>query len=242
VERIVQRYREECGVEVHVQYGGSNLLLSQIEVSRRGDLYLAGEVGYVEQGRQKGLIAEVFPVCYVRPVIGVRKGNPKNITSCADLVRDDVRLAVVNPEAGALGKVVRRELAPTSIWDRVHDAVQKRGVYKPNVMEVANDVKLGSADAAFLWDCTVAQMPELEAVTVPEFQDVREQFTLGVLKNSTQPTGALRFARYLTACDRGLEVFQACGYQDVAPGEVWEPAPKVTPPAGEPVPQPAGTP
>jgi molybdenum ABC transporter molybdate-binding protein len=228
VEAVARRYQQEYGVEVQLQFGGANTLLTQIEVSKLGDLYLAGEAGYVESAREKGLVREILPVAHMRPVIAVRRGNKKGVHGLPDLMREDVRVALVNPEAGALGKVVRRVLEPYGVWGRLHENVLERGVYKPNVNDVANDVKLGSVDAGVVWDTTVNLMPELEAVRPPEFAEVREQVTLGVLAGAREPAAALRFARYLTAPERGAEVFRANGFPDTVPGDAWAETPQIT--------------
>jgi molybdate transport system substrate-binding protein len=224
VAEAAKRYREECGVEVQLEFGGSNILLSQIKVHPTGDLYLAGEQGYVELAREQGLVEEILPIAYMRPRFAVRKGNPKGLHALKDLLREDVRLALVNPEGGALGKVLRKMLGPSGVWAALDQAVQARGVYKPNVQDVANDLKLGSVDAASVWDTTVRLMPELEALEIPELAGGREQITLGVLKSARDPAAARRFARYLTARDRGLPIFAAHGFPETVAGNAWEPA------------------
>jgi ABC-type molybdate transport system substrate-binding protein len=99
-------------------------------------------------------------------------------------------------------------------------------VFKPTVNDVANDVKLGAVDAGIVWDVTVALYSELEAVVVPELSSARSEVSVCVLQSSTQPTEALRFARYLSARDRGLRRFQESGFE-VMPGDVWNPHPSV---------------
>src|SRR5262249_48634326 len=64
-------------------------------------------------------------------------------------------------------------------------------------------------------DCTVKQTPGLEAVTLPQFAGVRGQVVAAVLRDSTPPTAALQFARFLAAPDRGLPQFPANGPRPV---------------------------
>ena len=45
VEAIAAAYREELGIQVNLQYGGTGTLLSQIEVAKRGDLFIAADDG-----------------------------------------------------------------------------------------------------------------------------------------------------------------------------------------------------
>jgi ABC-type molybdate transport system substrate-binding protein len=50
------------------------------------------------------------------------------------------------------------------------------------------------------------------------------EITVAVLRSSRQPTEALRFARYLSARDKGLEAFRRHHYT-VVEGDVWAPEP-----------------
>jgi molybdenum ABC transporter molybdate-binding protein len=216
-------YEQESGVAVQVQYGGSQTLLANVEVGRRGDLYVPGDETYIQLARSKDLIDEVLPLARMTPVLAVRRGNPKNLRTIDDLQRPDVRLAQANPDAAAVGKLVRSALQKSGQWTEVK---KRTVVFKPTVNEVANDVKVGAADAGFLWDATLHQYPELEAVPLPELHDVAAHISASVLRGSTQPTAALRFARYLTARDKGLLHFQESGFQPVE-GDVWAENPEV---------------
>ena len=66
-----------------------------------------------------------------------------------------------NPEAAAIGRVAKAALGKSGIWE---DLAAKAITFKPTVNDLANDLKLGSADASILWDATVRQYPEIEAL------------------------------------------------------------------------------
>jgi len=53
---------------------------------------------------REGLAAECLPVAYQRPVIAVRQGNPKKIATLADLLAEDVTVALADPAQAAVGK------------------------------------------------------------------------------------------------------------------------------------------
>ncbi|MFH1923137.1 MAG: molybdate ABC transporter substrate-binding protein, partial [Planctomycetota bacterium] len=227
VEEIAAEYQREYGVSIQLQYGGSSTLLNQIEVGEGGDLYLAGDDGYTQLAHEKGLVDEQIPVAAMHPVLAVKKGNPRNIRGVADLLRDDVRVALGNPDQAAIGQKTRRLLEDSGHWEAVERNVTDHGVFKPTVPDVANDVKLGSVDVGIIWDSTAAQYPEIEAIRAPELDKGSAQITVGVLSRSKDPTAAIRFARYLAARDRGLKTFESMGYEPVD-GDVWAAAPEVT--------------
>jgi molybdate transport system substrate-binding protein len=223
VQELLAKFEKECGIQVRVQYGGSGQLLSALQLARRGDLFLTGDTSYLEDGRKKGLVQEVIPLAHLTPVILLPRGNPKGIRSLADLSRPEIRVALANPDQTAIGKALRRRLGQAGLWDPL---AKRAAVFKPTVNELANDVKLGSADAAIVWDATAAQYPGLTFLRQPILDEIKDQVAVGVLSYSQQAAAALRLARYLAARDRGAEIFKKCGYQALA-GDAWEPAPEI---------------
>ena len=229
VEAAARDYQQAYGVEIQLQYGGSQNLLTNIKTSNRGDLYLPADEAYIQDARNiktardESLVQESLPLARMTPVLAVHKGNPKNLHSLADLTRDGVRLAQANPEVAAIGKATKEALTKIGRWA---DVAKQIVVNKPTVNEVANDVVVGSVDAGFVWDATVRQNAELEAISLPEFADVHANVAVGVLAYSEQPTAALRFARFLAASDRGRPLFQREGYELVE-GDPWAETPEL---------------
>jgi len=223
VDEAARDYQKEYGVEVQLQYGGSQTLLANIEASKRGDLYLPADDSYLQIARDKGLVREALPLARMTPVLAVAKSNPKNLHSLADLERDGVRVGQANPEAAAVGKLTADALRKAGEWAGLEKHIV---VMKPTVNDVANDVVIGAVDAGFVWDATVRQMPKLEAVPIPEFADIHSHIAVGVLTCGEQPTAALRFARYLAARDKGLPLFERDGYEPVE-GDPWAETPQL---------------
>lgn len=221
VSEIARQYEEEYGVAVRLQYGGSGTLLSMIEVTPQGDIYLAADSGYTDIGIEKGLLAETMPVAFMRAGIGVPKGNPKGITSIEQLTDKNLRVGFANPEAASVGKFARKVLGEAGVWDRVDPTV-----LMPTVNELANTLKLGTADAVILWDAVAHQYPEIDFVSVPEFDAKKKDVTVAVLSATENATEALRFCRFLSAHDRGLKTFEADGYE-VVDGDVWADRPEI---------------
>jgi ABC-type molybdate transport system substrate-binding protein len=136
-------------------------------------------------------------------------------------------VACGNPDAAAIGQLTRRLLERSGHWDALNQQVQRNGVFKPTVNDVANDVKLGSVDVGIVWDTTVAQYPELQAVPVPELGGEPATVDVAVLTATRDATAALHFARYISARDRGLEMF-AQHHFAVVEGDQWADVPEIT--------------
>jgi molybdenum ABC transporter molybdate-binding protein len=239
VEEIAKRFEEETGIAVEMQYDGSNALLRRLEIDKFNtpDLYLAADDYYVRVAREKHLAAETIPIAHQDPVIVVRNDNESlgDVSTMIELLQRDVRIALANPEHAAIGRNVRNLLKRIdtqegNLWTRLDEQVTRRGVYKGTVNEVANDVRIGSADAAVVWDST-AMMPkyreQLRSIRVPELAGEPNLVTVAVLEASRHPRTALKFARYLAARDRGLPVFEQYALRPVD-GDVWALRPEIT--------------
>ncbi|HIF01167.1 MAG TPA: molybdate ABC transporter substrate-binding protein [Planctomycetes bacterium] len=237
VEEIATAYEQQYGVTIELQYAGSNTLLNQLQVNKfaEGDLYLAADDFYTDKAVAEGLAAETIPIAHQRPVIAIRRDTDKSIKTIADLLQPGIAVAVGNPDQAAIGKTVRKQLEKiehegSNLWQQLEQRVTADGVFKPTVNEIANDVKIGAVDAAIVWDSTVA-MPkykeDLIAVPVPELDVDPNLVSIAVLNSSTDPTAALKFARFLTARDQGLKTFKKYGTRPVE-GDVWAEHPEVS--------------
>ena len=109
VAEIVEAYRAQYDVEIQTTAAGSGELQGTIVLTQQGDLFLAAATDYLEELRQfdqggkvQTFVDEILPVAWQKPVIAVAKGNPKGIRGLEDLLRDDVRLSLADPEAAAI--------------------------------------------------------------------------------------------------------------------------------------------
>ncbi|HUE15113.1 MAG TPA: molybdate ABC transporter substrate-binding protein [Planctomycetaceae bacterium] len=208
VSEILADYESANPVTFQTQFGGSGTLLSEIRVAG-GDLFVAADMQYLLTARQMNLVGEILPIATQTPVIVVPQGNLKKIGSLQDLLKNGVRLSLADPKMAAIGKVVQGLLQQDALWDRLW---QKSVIHRETVNQVANDVKLTAADAGIVWDATAVQYPALEIVRVAELERSKNEIAVGVLTAAKNPNGALRFAHYLTAPDKGLEIFRKHGY------------------------------
>lgn len=223
VEAIAHQYQQRFGIPVQIQFGGSGTLLSNLRVAKTGDLFLAADDSFLELARSNQLVAESIPIARMVPVLGIRKDHPNKPKSLQDLQKGSWKLAMANPEAAAVGKVCRTALVSAQLWDPLQPQIK---VFKPTVNDIASDIKLGTVDAGFLWDSTVSQYPELEAIHTPELDRAVSTVSIAVLNSCQQSAAALRFARFLTARDQGLPQFTHAGFT-VVRGDVWAETPEV---------------
>ncbi len=220
VDEAIRDYLNELGIDVNIQYGGSGTLLNNLRVAKTGDLFLAADQTTIDQARQFGVIDEVIPLARIHPVIAVKQGNPKQIKSLDDLLRADVSFALANPGA-AIGSVTKALLEKAG---RYADFEKKVAVSTGTVNDAATKVSVNSVDAAVVWDTTVRQYADLEAVEDGLLSPAVQVISIAVLRTCQAPAQALRFARYLQAPEKGLAHFKKHGYE-VVDGDQWEATP-----------------
>jgi len=214
LEQIAADYLHETSTRVELSFGGSQTLLANIEITQRGDLYLPADDSYLALAKEKKLLRETFPLAEQSAVLAVPKGNPKRIRTLDQLSGSSIRLSQANPDTAAIGKLLRAATEASGLWQTLSN---RTIVFKPTVVDAANDVKLGAVDGAFVWDSMERQYPDLEFIRMNELTNVRAKVAVAVLAASKQPEAALRLARFI-ASDKGLKHFAQTGFV-VAPSQ-----------------------
>lgn len=215
---LAEEYERRTGVEVQLQYGGSNTLLSQLQAAPLADLYVPADDDYVRAARAKGLVKEVLALASMKPALVVPAGNPRKYADFADLLKRGGRVSQANPDAAAIGQVCRAALTRSGHWAGLQKLVV---VNKPTVNDVAIDVQAGAADAGIVWNTTVRAVSELETIPCPPLRPVASTLSACVVAGCNQPADALRFARFLAASDEGALAFEKDGYEP-ANGDPWD--------------------
>lgn len=217
IEQIRIQYENETGRKVSTLFGSSQSLLAQLEISKRGDLYLPADDSFLTIAQGKQLVSEVLPIAAMGIGLAVKKGNPKRINSLSDLLRDDVRLVLADPDAAGVSKLARLTLEKIDQWDAIKNATR---AFRSNVTEVAADVQISAADVGIVYEPVLVTFPELEFVNIEELKAAVSQVSIGITRVSTQPAAALQFAHYVTAIDRGLKLYKESGFT-IVDGKAW---------------------
>jgi molybdate transport system substrate-binding protein len=159
MEDIAKQYEKETGIKVNLILGGSGTLLSQIEMSKKGDIYLPGSPDYIIKANNKKLIYpdSVKKVCYLVPAILVQKGNPKNINSLEDLAKPGIRVGIGNPETVCLGLYGIELLEKNNMLDKV---IKNVVTFGGSCSKTANLIVFKSVDVILGWKVFHSWTPE----------------------------------------------------------------------------------
>ena len=216
MEDIASLYQERYGVRVNYNFAGSANLLSQMELTGIGDVYMPGATYYFEAAREKGFVEEERLVAYHVPLIAVPKGNPAAITCLADLAKPGVEVELGDPDACAIGKLSNSLLDKNGIKEEVFANVHARSA---TVNELLVHVCMGVADAAIIWE-DLFEDEKMDAIAIPKEQNIVKVVPIGVLTFSEHPEDALIFIELVTS-EEGKAVFEQHGFTTY-PDEYYE--------------------
>lgn len=210
VSAMAEAFEKERGVSLQLNYDGSNRLLGQIKLTRKGDVYIAGDTDYMDMALRDGLVASSTSMCYFVPVIMVQKGNPKGVRVLADLIKPGIRVGQGDEKAAAVGRLMPRLLELNGV-DR---EVWKRNVVMetPTVNELGIGIKLGTIDAAVVWDAIAkAYTNEADAIAIEPGRNICPAVGSAVLKTAKNPELARAFLDFMVS-EKGREFLKADGY------------------------------
>jgi molybdate transport system substrate-binding protein len=152
-EGIIKGFREKTGIVADVIFGGSGFVLSQMKLSKKGDLFFPGSSDFMELAKRENLVLPESEriVVYLVPAINVQKGNPKGIYSLRDLTKDGIRLAIANPEMVCVGtyavEIIEKNLTPSE-----KERFKKNLVnYTESCEKTATVISLKAVDAVIGW-------------------------------------------------------------------------------------------
>ncbi|MDI6794308.1 MAG: molybdate ABC transporter substrate-binding protein [bacterium] len=213
IDEAAKLFEQEYGIKVEVTYGGSGAVLSQILLSQRGDVYIPGSDDYMDKAESKGAVISRTRriICYLKPSIVVRKGNPKGIKGLEDLTQPGLKVAIGTPEAVCLGDIALEIFRQAGIEERIRPNIVTQA---HNCLHLLTLLKLKQVDAIIGWDFYEHLAPQ-EAEVVELSQEIVQSRNIpaAVISFSKQKKSADKFVRFITAA-KGKEIFARYGYLD----------------------------
>lgn len=153
LDPLAEAFTKATGISVEYSYLCSAMLLTNLQLTRMGDVFVAGSKHYFNLAREKRLVDEAHMVIggYMVPCIMVQQGNPKNIQGLDDLLKPGMRLGVGDFEALALGRLAKVMLEKEGIFDPFMANVDVIG---GSATKLCLPVCMNSIDAAINWAST----------------------------------------------------------------------------------------
>ncbi|MBS3759101.1 MAG: molybdate ABC transporter substrate-binding protein [Desulfobacterales bacterium] len=211
---MIGSFEADTPHRVDINYGGSGHLFGMMAMGRPCDVFIPGAQRYVDIAVEKGWIDEADVVRLVKhiPAIVVPQNNPSRINSLQDLVKPDVRLALGDPRACAIGNLAEKILKKNGIHER---AKTRTRVYGPTVNQLLLYVMTGRVEAAIVWK-DLARWPEnngdLQMVEISECRNIIKYIPVAVTLKGRKNPAAESFAAYL-ASTGGLDLWRKWGFE-----------------------------
>jgi molybdate transport system substrate-binding protein len=184
-----------------------------IAIRKAGDVFIPGAAKYVKDAVKQGLVQAEGQrsVCYHVPVILVPAGNPANIKSLQDLARPDVRVALADAKAAAIGKVANALLKKNGLQEQVAKNVAVRPSTTNQLLIYA---ATGQVDACIAWEdqATWGQAKgKVAIVHIPSSQNTLKTIPAAMVTYSKQTETAQDFINYI-ASPEGKALWQKWGF------------------------------
>ena len=212
IDEICQKFQEKYGVTVEARYGGGGEVLSQMTLSRSGDIYVAPEQRFMEIATEKQAIdpETIETVAYMIPVIAVKKGNPRNIQTLADLAKAGIKVAVTRQETTLLGKYAPEIFAKAGLADEIGKNIVTEAARPDSLLTM---LIMGQVDAGIIWHFYQVQAPDqIENIYLPPEQLTGiGEIQAAVSAYSQNKKSAQKFLDFITSAD-GKTIFKKLGY------------------------------
>ncbi len=214
VEELAAAYERETGVKVEPDYGGSGMILARAQEDTEADLFMPGDVWYVDElaRRKPGMIESKTQIAYFVPVIIVLKGNPKNIRSAKDFLRKDVVVALGNPKGPRVGQISGDILKLNGVNVADIDA-QESGT----VNELGLWVRDKAVDTAIVWRAIAVNVADsVDMIEIPKERNITSSVVIGLMSTSKNKPAAQGFIDFI-AGEKGQAILKQKGYQIEVP-------------------------
>lgn len=204
MEDIGKDFEKEYGVKVQFTYANSSQLISQMEVSHKGDLcVLASDEDY-QAANAKSLTLEKKDLVYHVPVIAVTKGNPASITNLKDFSKTGVKIILGDSNSSPLGKIASKLFQKAGIEEQVKSNVVAT---VPTVNEIVSFLSMKKANASIIWeDNALNAKKNIDMIQIAKEENMIKVVPISTLKSTKDKDLATKFMNF-TASDKEKAIF-----------------------------------
>ena len=199
MKEIANTYEKQSGDKLLFNFGASSLLERQIEEGAPADVFLSADEAKMDVLEKKDLLLPGTrrPLLSNLLVIVVPNDAGRAPRSAADLAQPDYqKLALADPQSVPAGIYAREYLQKLGLWDSVKEKV----VPTENVRGALAAVEAGNASAGIVYntDALISKKVKV-AVVISAAEGPKISYPVAVIRSSSQPERAKKFAEYLNA-------------------------------------------
>jgi molybdate transport system substrate-binding protein len=212
MEEAADTFYKQTGIKVELNFGGSGTMMSQMKLSRRGDIYIPGSPDYMVKAEREGLVdpKTVKIVSYLVPSIGVQPGNPKGIKTLKDLAKQGIRVGIGNPESVCVGLYAVELLERSKLLEEVSKNII---THASSCASTEALVVMKKVDAVIGWEVFSHWNPgKIETVFLKPTEIPRLAFIPAAVSTySANKVVSEKFINFLVSSE-GKKIFAKWGY------------------------------
>lgn len=211
VQEIADIFAAETGCTPQIVFAPTGQLIAQIQTTQEGDIIIAGAVDELANMKEEEITSTIELVKHI-PVLAVAAGNPKGITTVADVGAEGITVLFPDPETTPIGKIAVKAFKEAGIYENIDIAA--------NTTTAANAMTAmaeGQADAAILWKENAATNENIEILDVPEMEKYIKVVPISELSYSANEAARVAFVEYMQS-QTALDIWAKHGYEVVYEG------------------------
>jgi len=197
--------RANSGVTMKFIFAGTPTLVTQIEQGAPADVFASADTTNMDKLKGDGFTTGTSQVFARNKLeIVVAPGNPKGITTLADLAKSGVIYITEAPSVPA-GKYALQALKMAGV------TVTPKSL-ETDVKSVVSKIELGEADAGIVYSTDVtAAGTKVAGVPIPDADNVIAQYPIAAVKATTNAPAANAFIAYVLSAG-GQAKLQSFGF------------------------------
>ncbi len=212
LEECARVFEKSSGIRVILHFSGSGTMLSQMKMSRRGDIYIPGTPDYMIKAEKEGIVNKDTEkiIAYLVPSILVQRGNPKGIRGLKDLARPGIRVAIGNPDSVCVGLYAVEILSRAGLLNAVSKNIVTLG---GSCSKTAALIPMKAVDAIIGWRVFAKWNPRTtEAVPISPRNIPRVAYIPAAVSTfTTDFRSSKAFINFLVR-DKARAIFAKWGY------------------------------
>ena len=201
------------GLKVVYNFGGSQMLRTQIELGAHADVFASADAVQMEQAKKNGVVQGESPI-FVRNRLAVivPQANPGRVKEFHDLAKPGLKLDLANANV-PVGNYSRRALRKASAdygVDFEKQALANIVSEEDNVKQVVTKVQLGEADAGIVYvsDVTPAVSKDVQIVPIPDAYNQIAAYPIALTKEVKNSAAAKAFIVFVLSAE-GQAILEA---------------------------------
>jgi ABC-type molybdate transport system substrate-binding protein len=198
--------------------------LGNLTISITPDVYEAG-AAVLEELQKGGQVDHVIAYASNDLQIMVLSGNPKHLNSLNDLAREDVRVAMPNPEFEGVAKQIQASLTKAGggeLTTKVYQArVADGGVFLTQIHHRQTPMRILNyqSDAGVVWTSEVIFQQKIgnpiEGVKIPLSENTSAIYAAGLTQNAPHRAAAIAWLDYLKS-EEAQAAYREFGFKSVS--------------------------